>query len=115
MLKQVRMMRTLLPLMLMPTLNINLTDRYDQFVGDLVKSGRFRDTSEVMQAGLHLLLQQSLQEREKLELLRTLAHEGFRQIDQGSGIELETPDDLTNFVHRLGERAAATVEARTGG
>lgn len=97
----------------MPTLHVNLTDRYDEFVGNMVKSGRFRDTSEVMQAGLHLLEQQNLEEQKKLDLLRTLAQVGFRQIDQGAGIEFGTSQELADFVRRLGERATTTVEARS--
>jgi antitoxin ParD1/3/4 len=67
----------------MPTRNVNLTGHYDQFVVEQVTSGRFKNASEVMRAGLRLPEQQNHEEAEKLALLRSLAKEGFDQLDQG--------------------------------
>ena len=39
----------------MPTRNINFTGYYDEFVNELITSGRFSSASEVMRAGLRLL------------------------------------------------------------
>jgi len=38
----------------MPTRNVNLTDYYDQFVEELIMSGKYSNASEVMRAGLRL-------------------------------------------------------------
>ena len=95
----------------MPTRNINLSDRYDEFVEKLVESGRFRNASEAMRAGLHLLELQTRAEEQKLALLRKLAREGFEQLDQGEGIVLHSAEELTEHIRRLGKRAA-TVNAR---
>jgi len=99
----------------MPTRNINLTDRYDQFVDELVTSGRFSNASEVMRAGLRLLEGQALEEEEKLTLLRSLASEGFSELDQGQGIVLDGQQQLAEFIGRIGRRAAEEVEHRTTG
>lgn len=72
----------------MPTRNITLTDRFDEFITEQISSGRYRNASEVLRAGLRLLEQQSQEEQRKLALLRKLAVEGFDQLDQGKGIEI---------------------------
>ena len=99
----------------MPTRNVNLTERYDRFVKDQVRAGRFRNASEVMRAGLHLLEQQTREEREKLALLRKLATEAFAQIDQGQGIKIEGEKELAEFIHKIGKRAVRRAKARSNG
>lgn len=90
----------------MPTRNINLTEHYDRFVAEQVRAGRYKNASEVLRAGLHLLEQQSCEEREKLALLRALAKEGFDRIDQGQGIEINGSRQLSEFITGLGTAAA---------
>jgi antitoxin ParD1/3/4 len=100
----------------MPTRNVNLTDHYDAFVEQLVTSGRFKNASEVMRAGLHLLEQQASEERQKLALLRSLAAQGFDDLDQGRGIPLTGKAELAEFIGASGRRAAkkAARRKRTG-
>ncbi len=90
----------------MPTRNVNLTQHYHEFVEAQIRSGRFKNASEVMRAGLRLLEQTTATEEEKLNLLRSLAGEGFAELDQGAGIRLETPVEVADFVARIGERVA---------
>jgi antitoxin ParD1/3/4 len=97
----------------MPTRNINLTERYDQFVETLVTSGRFSNASEVMRAGLRLLEGQAHEEDEKLTLLRSLASEGLGELDQGQGIVMDGEQELTEFIGSLGRRAADELDHRT--
>ncbi|MDZ4659868.1 MAG: hypothetical protein SH868_20015 [Bythopirellula sp.] len=47
-----------------------------------------------------------LQENEKLSLLKSLAAEGFGQLDEGQGIVLEDADELATHIKELGCRAA---------
>ena len=96
----------------MPTRNVNLTDRFDQFVAEQIHAGRFRNASEVMRAGLHLLEQQTREEQQKLALLRSLASEAFDQLDQGGGIEINGQRQLANFIGKIGGRAAKSVKRR---
>jgi antitoxin ParD1/3/4 len=94
----------------MPTRNVNLTGRYDEFVVEQVASGRFKNASEVMRAGLRLLERQNREEEEKLALLRSLAAEGFRDLDQGRGTAIDSEKQLRTFIARIGRRAAKTVK-----
>jgi len=94
----------------MPTRNINLTDHYDDFVDAQVASGRFKNASEVMRAGLRLLEQHSREDEEKLTMLRLLASEGFSELDGGQGIVFEGQEPLGEFLSRLGHCAAQKVE-----
>ena len=84
----------------MPTRNVNLTDRFDRFVGDEIDSGRYRNASEVLRAGLRLLEQQTREDEEKLALLRSLASDAFAQLDQGHGVEISGKRQLADFVGR---------------
>jgi antitoxin ParD1/3/4 len=99
----------------MPTRNVNLTERYDRFVRDQVRAGRFRNASEVMRAGLHLLEQQTREDCEKLDLLRKLAAEATAQIDQGRGIKIKDDRELASFIHKLGKQAARQSKVRSNG
>jgi len=99
----------------MPTRNVNLSNHYDQLVERLVTSGRFKNASEVMRAGLHLLEQQTCEEQERLGLLRSLATEGFSQLDQGRGVAFDDEKQLAKFVRQIGRRAAAKTKNRTPG
>jgi antitoxin ParD1/3/4 len=96
----------------MPTRNINLTDRFDQFVVDQVTSGRFKNASEVMRAGLRLLEQRNREDEEKLVLLRSLAAEGFDELDQGRGTVIEDEQQLRRFIGQIGRRAARKAKGR---
>jgi antitoxin ParD1/3/4 len=94
----------------MPTRNVNLTDHYDEFVAALVEAGQYKNASEVMRAGLRLLELQSQSEGEKLNLLRKLADEGFKELDQGQGLFLTGDDALVNAIEKIGERASRAVQ-----
>ncbi|MGA2035054.1 MAG: type II toxin-antitoxin system ParD family antitoxin [Thermoguttaceae bacterium] len=99
----------------MPTRNVNLTDYYDQFVDELVTSGRFSSASEVMRAGLRLLEQQAHEDEEKLKLLRSLASEAFDELDRGRGTAIDGEPRLAEFIGQIGRRAADEIEHRTAG
>ena len=97
----------------MPTRNVNLTDYYDQFVEELIMSGKYSNASEVMRAGLRLLEQQTSEDAEKLTLLRALAAEGFRELDQGEGTLIDGEQELTDLVGQIGRRAVERVDSRS--
>ncbi len=99
----------------MPTKNVNLTDHYSAFVDHLITSGRFRNSSEVVRAGLRLLEQSTAEEEQKLALLRELAAEGFQQLDQGEGVEFSDRARLAAHIAKLGRRASNTVRGRETG
>jgi antitoxin ParD1/3/4 len=90
----------------MPTHKVNLMGRYEQFVVDQVTSGRFRNASEVVRAGLRLLEQHNRKGEEKLTLLRSLAAEGFDELDQGRGTVIDGERQLRKHIGQIGRRAA---------
>lgn len=96
----------------MPTRNINLTEHYDRFVEEQVGSGRYKNASEVLRAGLRLLEHQSQTEEEQRTLLKKLADDGFRSLDQGRGLSVASEHGLRSALARIGRRAAQASEAR---
>ena len=97
----------------MPTRNVNLTDYYDAFVQEQIASGRYKNASEVMRAGLRLLQTQTTEEEEKLHLLQSLAAEGFDTLDQGQGIALRGDAQLRKRIGAIGKRAAKKVARKS--
>ncbi len=85
----------------MPTRNINLTDHFDAFVASEIESGRYSNASEVLRAGLRMLEQRTQEDQQKLDRLRTLAAEGFAQLDQGLGISVSNEEELTAFMDKI--------------
>src|SRR5689334_10788911 len=61
----------------MPTRDVNLTDRDNDFVERQIASGRFKNASEVIRAGLRLLEQRANEDDAKLAVLRGMAVDGF--------------------------------------
>lgn len=84
-----------------PTRNINLTDRYDEFVHSQIKGGRFKNASEVVRAALHLLEQQEKEYALKLEALREAVAEGVRDYENGNYTTFESRKDIDQFFSEL--------------
>lgn len=99
----------------MPTRNVNLTDHYSHFVENLIASGRYKNASEVMRAGLRLLEQESKEDEAKLSVLRRLASEAFASLDRGQGATLEGNQQLADFIGGIGRRAAKRAARSSGG
>jgi antitoxin ParD1/3/4 len=99
----------------MPTRNVNLTEHYDQFVEDQIAEGHYKNASEVMRAGLHLLEQRTREDEARLTALRRLAAEGFDELNRGDAIALEDDQQLEAFISRAGERASRRAEGRPRG
>jgi hypothetical protein len=55
--------------------------------------------------------QRTREEQEKLKLLRSLAAEGFDQLNQGVAIEIDGPDRLADYFAEVGQRAALRAES----
>jgi antitoxin ParD1/3/4 len=89
----------------MPTRHVNLTAHFDRFVENEVASGRYKDASDVMRAGLRLLERHSREDEEKLAVLRGLAADAFTAIDRGEGIAIDGEAELAEYIGRIGRRA----------
>jgi len=60
----------------MPTRNVNLTQKLDNFVTSRVKSGRYENASEVVRSALRSLEREEREDRAKLAALRAAIKAG---------------------------------------
>jgi antitoxin ParD1/3/4 len=89
----------------MPTRNVVLTDRHEEVIDRLVKSGRYQNASEVLRDGLRLIERRDALEAAKLAALKEAARIGFQDIDEGRYSDVGD-DDLEAFVSGLGRQAS---------
>lgn len=85
----------------MSTIPVELTEHFRQFVEAEVASGRFKDANDVFSEGLRLLEKREAIDRNKLEQLKELADEGFRELDQGLGISINSREELDALLKGL--------------
>ncbi|MBW4039418.1 MAG: type II toxin-antitoxin system ParD family antitoxin [Acidobacteria bacterium] len=91
----------------MPTRNVNLTDHYDSFIETSIATGRFRNASEAVRAGLHLLERQEAEDKARIEWLRGATEEAFAALDRGEGVSLSSVDDIDGLVESAVEEGRA--------
>ncbi|MFN8526825.1 MAG: type II toxin-antitoxin system ParD family antitoxin [Chloroflexota bacterium] len=87
----------------MPTRNISLTDRLNEFVDSAVADGQFQNASEVVRASLRLLEQQRREDVARLEALRAAVDVGLEELNRGEGVTVAL-EDLGDFITGIGER-----------
>lgn len=85
----------------MPTRNINLTKRLDDFVERQIASGRYGNASEVVREALRGMEEEKKERAAKLKALRQAAKEGFDELDQGKGILIEGKNGLRKFMDEI--------------
>ncbi len=77
----------------MATRNISLTEAQDDFVGELISSGRYRSASEVLRDGLRLLGDAMARREAELADIRNGIAEGLAQERRGELIDGEAAID----------------------
>ena len=92
----------------MPTRNVNLTDHYDSFLTRQIEGGRFKNVSEAVRAGLHLLERQEREEEAKLEALRREAKAGQDAYERGDYTSIANDEALDQFFDNLAKEASKT-------
>jgi len=85
----------------MPTKNVNLTSHYNQFIEKEINGGYYNNASEVIRAGLHLLERQELQEQAKLKALQEAARIGFKGVDDGNYVKINSEQELGHFFSEI--------------
>ncbi len=65
----------------MPTRNVSLPKALDLFVNRTIKTGRYDNASEVIRAGLRLLVQEEKENAEKFAWLKEAISEGIASLD----------------------------------
>jgi antitoxin ParD1/3/4 len=88
----------------MPTRNVVLTERQEELIDTLVKSGRYQNASEVLRDGLRLVEQREAEDRSKLKALRAAAGVGISALDRGEFNEFATVEDLQAYLNDLSEK-----------
>ena len=96
----------------MPTRNVNLTERLDQFVEAGVASGRYSNASEMIREGLRLLEQHQAEVDARLEWLRTAIAEGDEDIAQGRYTRLTSEDEVNRFLDDVLEQSRIRCERK---
>jgi antitoxin ParD1/3/4 len=81
----------------MPTRNINLTVEQDDFVEDMIKSGKYQNASEAMRDAVRGLQQRLKTDELKLELLRSQVKAGLDALERGEFTEVDDADLETMF------------------
>jgi len=80
----------------MPTRNVVLTERQEELLETLVKSGRYQNASEVLRDGLRLVEQREAEDAGKLKALRAAARVGVGALDRGDFKEFGNIDAVIN-------------------
>lgn len=88
----------------MPTRQVVLTEHHAKIIDRLVKSGRYRNASEVLREGLRMIERREALEDAKLEVLREAARIGFADIDRGRFVDV-SDDQLEDYIGELGRKA----------
>ena len=92
----------------MPTRQVVLTEHHAKIIDRLVKSGRYRNASEVLREGLRMIERREALEDAKLEVLREAARIGFADIDRGRFVDV-SDDQLEGYIGELGCKARERI------
>ena len=91
----------------MPTRNVVLTERQEELIDTLVKSGRYQNASEVLRDGLRLVEQREAEDAGKIRALRAAARVGASALDSGEFKEFADIDELKTYLNGLSEKVIA--------
>jgi len=89
----------------MPTRNVVLTDRHEQVIDTLVRTGRYQNASEVLRDGLRLVEEREALHAATLEGLREAARIGIADLDEGRFAAFQSSAELAEHLDRLSEDA----------
>jgi antitoxin ParD1/3/4 len=92
----------------MPTRNVVLTDHQAHFVEQLVASGCYQNTSEVLREGLRVVERRESEHEMRLPALRDAAKVGVADIEAGNFHSFSSAD-------MLGQHLAALTSEEIGG
>jgi len=88
----------------MPTRNVVLTERQEELIESLVKSGRYQNASEVLRDGLRLGEEREAEDAGKLEALRAAARVGVGALERGEFKEFRNIEDLQAYLNDLSDK-----------
>lgn len=88
----------------MATRNVVLPAPLEQEIEDLVRGGRYQNASEVIRAGLRLLLQHEAEDIAKLDALRNATSKGIMELESGQYDDVHG-EDLSTYLDSLDAQA----------
>ncbi|MED5606155.1 type II toxin-antitoxin system ParD family antitoxin [Pseudomonas sp. JH-2] len=91
----------------MATHNVVLPQSMEKSIDDLVSEGRYQNFSEVVRAGLRLLLEREAEESAKLVALRNATSSGIMQLETGRFVEIASEAQLEEYLEELGQLASS--------
>ena len=94
----------------MPTRNVVLTERQEELLEILVKSGRYQNASEVLRDGLRLVEQREAEDAVKLKALRAEARTGVASLDRGEFKEFGNIEELQTYLEELSEKVISGTD-----
>jgi antitoxin ParD1/3/4 len=89
----------------MPTRNVNLPDKLDQYITAKVASGDYANASEVMRAALRGMEQEDREYEEKMAILRAAIVEG----DASPDAEGEVFEEIYAYIDELAGKKGENV------
>jgi len=95
----------------MPTRNVAVTDRQDEMIEHLVRSGRYQDADEVVREGLRLVEAREVEQAARLEALRSAVQLGIDDIAEGRSFDFDSVEAAKAHLAALVEEV---VEAERG-
>ncbi|MGP5465320.1 type II toxin-antitoxin system ParD family antitoxin [Pseudomonas helleri] len=88
----------------MATHNVVVPKPMEKSIDDLVNTGRYQNFSEVVRAGIRMLLEHEAAEAARLEALRNATSVGIMQVEAGQYDEID-PSNLAAYLDNLGRLA----------
>ena len=91
----------------MPTRNVSLPEKLDQFITAKVESGDYANASEVMRTALRLLEKEEREYEEKMTVLQAAIAEGDASPDAEEDVFERLFDYIDELAAKKGESVAA--------
>ena len=76
-------------------------------VQSLVDSGRYQNASEVIREGLRLIERREQEDAARLQVLRSAAEVGFRDLQAGAFTDFDEAGSLQSYLERVSQDAVA--------
>ena len=92
-----------------PTLNVVLTNHQINFIEQLVRSGRYQNTNEVLRESLRLHEQREAEDASRLVALRSAVKVGIADFDQGQFLTYDTSKALGAHLNSVASKAIAAT------
>jgi antitoxin ParD1/3/4 len=78
--------------------NVVLTEHQERVIEGLVRSGRYRDASDVVREALRLLERREAEDEARSEALRQAAEKGIEAFEQGEYRQFDSFDELDRYL-----------------